>query len=224
MATNRGTKVVVFDFDGVFVLDSDGIYKPEGWAHAFQSYRGRYLPLLMKGNKMFGSGKPGGRIEIMEFMFRGLGEPEAAIPDLVAKAAQVFDDHVQARIKEAGLNAGALEMLQTLKHRGLALYLNSGTQTKALETSARNLGIIDYFNGIFGSTQSKLSNLIEIARREGVLPTQILVVGDGDSDYKAATEFGCPFLGYSNEWNGWEDEATPFADKVDDLRRVVEFV
>ncbi len=217
-------KVVSFDFDGVFVLDSDAVFKKEAWGIVFEGYgEGRYRPLLDEGNRRYGSGKPGGRVEIMAYVFAGLGKPEMEIPGLVEEAAKVFDNHVQARILEAGLVSGTREALEELRRRGLSLYLNSGTATRALELSARNLNISQFFGGIFGSTRGKTDNLRTMSERESVGPQEILVVGDGDSDRVAAEEFGAPFLGVANRWNKWANTKKEFP-LIDHLSQVCQFV
>lgn len=221
----KSMKALVFDFDGVFVLDSDGIFKKEAWGRALALYGERYKPYLDEGNSMFGFGKSGGRMEIFRYICERLGEPADRLDELVAKAGKVFDEYVQKRILEAGLVSGAMEMLESLSVQGLSLYLNSGTATDALKRSAANLKIDHFFNDILGSTKSKVDNLLSVVAREHTEPMNIVVVGDGDSDIKAAKEVGCGFIGVSNRWNKWgEDNNKPFPlPLVTDLRDIVKF-
>src|SRR3989344_6295175 len=217
------TKAVAFDFDGVFVRDSDAVFKIEAWDSALAPWAGRYKPMLDEGRSIFGEGKKGGRLEILEYVFEKLGEPQEKIPALVAQAAKDFDEHVQNRIAEAGFVPGALEMLQELSKLGIALYINSGTVTTALETSTKNLTIRSFFKGILGSLKSKADNLRDITAREGIGSSAILVVGDGDSDYQAAQEAGCRFLGVANKWNKWRSGEKNFP-VVTDLRDVKDYI
>ena len=222
------TKVVSFDFDGVLVADSDAVFKKEAWEKVLAFAEGRYEPFLEEGKGMFGSGKPGGRVDILQHVFRGLGIPTDAIPGRAEEAARVFDEYVQAKILGAGLVPGAMETLEELSRRGVPLYLNSGTPTSALTLTARNLDISRFFAGILGSTAepqggSKVHNLRIIKEKEAVVPTEILFVGDSDSDAQAAAEFGCRFLGVSNRWNGWEAEGRAFP-LVADLRDVMRYL
>jgi phosphoglycolate phosphatase-like HAD superfamily hydrolase len=164
---------------------------------------------------MFGWGKPGGRMEILRHVFERLGEPANTLDARVAEAAQAFDNYVQAKIFEAGMVPGAMEMLKDISKRGISMYLNSGTATAALVLSARNLQIHHFFNGILGSTKepiggSKVHNLGFMKQQELVETDEILFVGDGDSDLKAAQEFGCRFVGVSNRWNNWKKEEKSF--------------
>lgn len=220
--------VISFDFDGVFVLDSDTVFKPEAWHVTFGDYIGRYEFFLREAQLMFGYGKPGGRVEIIRYVLKRLGESGDGLNAAVERISRAFDDYVQAKILEAGLAQGALETLEELIRRGAALYLNSGTATAALHASAHNLKIDRFFDGIFGSTSEpagggKVENLHHIAKREGILPSEILVIGDGESDYNAAQELGCKFIGVSNKWNRWDKLQKPFPVVID-LQEVLQFI
>jgi phosphoglycolate phosphatase-like HAD superfamily hydrolase len=221
-------QAVSFDFDGVFVLDSDAVFKKQAWDIALAPYRGHYEAYKKEASELYGSGRKGGRVEIIQYIFEKLGEPEEHIPALVAETVRVFDEYVQTNILNAGLVPGALEMLEQLAGRDISLYLNSGTATSALVTSAQNLGIAHFFRGILGSTPepvggSKVDNLTYTANQEGVKPSSMLMVGDGGSDYNAAKEFGCRFLGVANLHNQWAEMPQDF-DLVTDLRDVVNFL
>jgi phosphoglycolate phosphatase-like HAD superfamily hydrolase len=215
-------KAAVFDFDGVFVLDSDAIFKRDAWGVALSAFdRTEWEPLLREANSIFGHGKPGGRKEILEHVFRGLGKDEGDIEQLVANASALFDAHVQTEIKKAGLVPGAREMLEQLKTREIVCFLNSGTATSALIRSAENLGIAGYFDGIYGSTKEmtdtgtelpgggKIENL-ERVEKAGFSRVEIIVIGDGVSDLEAAKKFGCRFLGIANKWNRWDESRLDF--------------
>lgn len=216
-------KAIAFDFDGVIVTDSDAVFKKEAWGKAFAKYGDAYKEPLRVGNTMFGSGRKGGREEIMAHMFATLGEPPEAIPELVTEASRVFNDHVQGEIKNAGLAEGVREALERLHSLGIALYFNSGTATAPLNESTRLLGLEKVIKKALGSTPnpvggSKVHNLEHIARSEQVERGEILVVGDGESDQKAAEEFGCAFVGLSNRWNNWgSDQSFPTVNSLKEI-------
>ncbi len=207
-------KLISFDFDGVFVRDSDAVYKKEAWGIAFRDYSG-YEPFLAEGNNLYGHGKKGGRTEIMRHIFQRLGKSEEEIPVLIESTAAVFDEYVQACILKTGLVPGAREGLEAVIKLGIPLYLNSGTATGALKRSAKNLNIEHFFAAILGSTPeplggSKVENLSYFAQKERAAPQEILFIGDGETDFKAAKEFGCRFVGVANIWNKWHGTMQPF--------------
>lgn len=221
------TKTVAFDFDGVLVLDSEN-YKKEAWGKALAPYTGHYEPYLNEAVRLYGSGKPGGRKEILSYIFTKLGVGEAEFDRTVEEAAKVFDDYVQSMIMAAGLVPEAKPMLKKLRKRDIPLYLNSGTATSALMRSAQNLKIMHFFAAVLGSTPepvggSKVKNLGFVAKCERAEPAQILMVGDSDFDLNAAKEFGSRFIGVANRHNHWADTPQEF-DFVTDLRNVLQFV
>lgn len=218
------TPVISFDFDGVFVRDSDAIFKKEAWGVALAAYRGTYEQYLHTAQTLFGHGKRGGRKEIFGYVFEHLGVPHERIPAVVEEAASVFDTYVQKKIREAGLVPGAQEMLEQLASMPVSLYLNSGTATQALQTSARTLNIDHFFKDILGSTPephggSKVDNLTYIATQERVEHSEVLMVGDSSSDREAAEALGCPFVGVANKWNGWSKQRVEFP-LVDHLQEI----
>jgi len=226
--TTSSIKVVSFDFDGVFIRDSDAVFKKDAWKIAFASYEGKYELHLKVANGLHGWGKPGGRKEIMQYVFKKINAPTDSIDNLVETAAKIFDNYVQNKILEAGLVPGAVEALNELSTRDLSLYLNSGTATPALILSAKNLKIDHFFKEILGSTKepvggSKVDNLLHIAEREGKNPYEIMVAGDGESDIHAAKELGCKFIGVANCWNRWKEEGKQFP-LVTDLKEISKFL
>jgi len=225
---NLATEVIGFDFDGVWVLDSEAVHKKNAWHIVTKPWEGRYEPYLEEANALYGFGKKGGRNEIMRHVFEKLGEPEERIQSLIDEGATQFNDYVQGKIREDGLVDGALELLEGLEKIGIPLYLNSGTATPALAEAARILNIDQYFRGMLGSTEepvggSKVENLIYIAEQTGADHKRMLVVGDGDSDVEAARAFDCCFVGVANRHNKWAESPQEF-DYVTNLHDVLKYV
>lgn len=202
-------KVLVSDFDGVFVEDSDALFKPNAWKTIFSPWTDTHEQLFKGGNERFGNGNPGGRKEIIAYMLNGLGITADAIPEEVERLNTIFTTTVNEAIEKAGLVIGAREMLETLKAEGLTLYLNSGTATPALRKAAFILNIDSYFTEMLGSTKepyggNKVENLARAMEQEGVEKSQLVMIGDGEPDRLAAEVFGCRFIGVANRWNRWE--------------------
>lgn len=224
----KAETIAVFDFDGVFVHDSDAIYKKEAWGRILEPWKGRYEEHFAEVAKQFGSGRRGGRREIFTMLLEKLKEPRGKNPAFVEGILEEYDAIVQKRILEAGLAPGAYEALMVLDRLRVPMYLNSGTPTDALARTATNLKIGDYFTGILGSTPapiggSKIENLRYVAKSEEVTPKQILMVGDSLTDWEAAHEYGTRFVGIVNRWNAWEEGQVPFP-VITDLRDITKFL
>jgi phosphoglycolate phosphatase-like HAD superfamily hydrolase len=220
-------EVVVFDFDGVFVLDSDAVFKKEAWDIAFIDYIGRYESFLSEANSRFGSGKKGGRTDIIKFVLERLNVPNKKMPLLVQEASIRFNDHVQKRILEAGLVPGVIDMLEKLIDENVQLYINSGTATPALLQSVRGLGVQHYFRGVFGSTPepeggSKVENLERISNKAVGVKSSMLFVGDSMYDATAAKIFGCDFVGIATKHNRWFYDKQEF-DTVPSMESFIDY-
>ena len=193
-------KVIVFDFDGVLV-DSNRL-KHEAWFKLFppkEVSNALIADVLVKFKAT--------RYDILREIFRRLGKSEGEIESLVARYADKYNEIVQSGISSMGLNAGAEKTLLDLKAK-FSLYLNSATPEDALAQTINRLEIRNYFKKIYGQSEprSKEINLQKIINEENVLPSEVLVVGDGQDDLGAAKALGCLFIGVTNNWNKWHGE------------------
>ena len=138
-----------------------------------------------------------------------MGETTGEIPRLVEEGAQNFDKIVQQKIFDAGITNEDRELLELLSKR-FSVYLNSATPKEALERTVEALQLKNVIVGVLGRPNTKVENFKFVAERESAQPNEILFVGDGESDFRAAKEFGCVFVGLSNDWNTWKQEEKEF--------------
>lgn len=213
--------VVVFDFDGVLVAESE-YFKDEAWGRVFFPHVGKYEQYLAEAKARFGVGMGGDRYDILEYVYRKLGVSSMSLPTLIETGGKAFDDYVQARIGAVGIVPGTREALAEFAKRG-PLYVNSGTNTSALKKSISALAIDSFFAGVFGGPENKLCNLKAIERNEQTEPQQVVFIGDGEGDRSAAKSFGCRFFGLANRWNKWGETPQPFPF-VGHIREVLEMV
>lgn len=199
--------VIVFDFDGVIVRSSEFL-KREAWQVVLASY-GRAMRHFGEAEAKYGGGRGGDRYDVLRYVFEKLSEPTNKIPSLVETAAAAYNAHLQKRIAEVGVEPSDRKALQELSVR-YPLYINSATPDKELNQTIMLLRLHTIFKGVLGRPSSKPHNLRLVLSREHATPTNMLFVGDGEHDYKAALEVGCHFVGYTNEWNNWADRENPF--------------
>lgn len=200
--------VFVLDFDGVVIRRSE-FFKQEAWPIVFFLYGERYKPFFKEAEAKYGGGRGGDRFDILRETYRGLGEPENKIPELVASGARAFDDYVQAKIIEAGVTDHDRSVLKKLSER-LPIYFNSATPVEAIKQTVENLKLKNVITGVLGRPNSKVENFRFVTEQEGVPPRNVVFLGDSDSDYKVAQEFGCRFVGLANDWNKWGGGEKPF--------------
>jgi phosphoglycolate phosphatase-like HAD superfamily hydrolase len=220
--------VVVFDFDGVIVLNSDQ-YKNEAWLAIFKNEVGRYENFLKQANSLFGWGKKGGRREIITYVLERL-YPDSDVSVLVEERVSEFSLYVYKNILREGLVQGVVPLLETLRDRGFSIYINSGTSTKSLRESLEALGILSFFKEVLGSTceprgGSKVENMHYIFNKEKVAPDNVLFVGDGESDVLVSKQVACKFVGLPSPGNTWHKNppSVPIAEKIEDILTIIDF-
>lgn len=134
--------------------------------------------------------------------------PEGALPE--GETADSFGELlcaefsmlVQKRLCEADEVPGAAALLAHLSAHGVPCCVNSATPIEPLEEIVRARGWDGHFQAIWGAPGTKVDNLTLAARSRNLLPEEVVHVGDGDNDRKAAREFGCPFIGVCNSADG----------------------
>ncbi len=214
-------RLLVLDFDGV-IVDSEGT-KRTAWPMLFASVKDPQgfswsehdtERLIEEAHVawVYGTAK-GSRYEIIEHIMDAVGYPKSKM--MIDWYANGFDALIQKAILERGVSTeerGALETLASM----LPLYLNSATPEEALKRSVETLGITSMFREVLGKTiekrdRSKLENLAIAAGKESARPDETLFIGDAESDYRAAREFGAAFIRFAKFEYGrdkqWEQKA-----------------
>ncbi len=208
-------KILVLDFDGVVTPRSE-FFKQEAWRDVFSSYGKRAEKPFLEAEKKYGGGRGGDRFDILQETYKLLGEPSDKIAELVKLGSEIFDKYVQKKILEAGINSNSKKTLESLSHK-VPIYLNSATPVESLARSVKALGIESCFKASLGSPKSKVENFKYVSQKENTTPQEILFVGDGDSDYRAALEFGCKFIGFANDWNKWDKKSFPLIRNLNEI-------
>ncbi|MFY9463172.1 MAG: HAD hydrolase-like protein, partial [Candidatus Sungiibacteriota bacterium] len=120
-----------------------------------------------------------------------------------------YDDLVQRGIVTRGLASGAKETFEALS-TDRCLYVNSATAHEPLQVIVERLGIRPYFKDIFGMPPTKEENLRVILGREGLDPKEVVVVGDGEGDWRSARATGTHFIAVASGFYDWEKEKGDF--------------
>ena len=214
-------RVLVWDFDGVLVPRSE-FFKEEAWKSVFEEYEGMYEPFFDEANEMFAFGKGGDRYDILRHVYTRLGSSGEVLEGKVETGARQFNEHVQRKIKDSGPTPGATQVLTELNVRSVPMYVNSGTNTRALKESTDMLGLTEYFVDVLGAPTKKSENLMAIAKRESVGPAEIILLGDSHGDEFGAQEAGTRIVGLCNAWNGWKVGEKEFP-LITELKEILDF-
>lgn len=117
--------------------------------------------------------------------------PECGDADaLTLEYATICHEGIVAMLDEGGPG----DLFRLLRANGLGLHLSSGTPRDALASIVRDAGWQSLVDSIHGAPMSKAQTLKTLMTQHRLIPQQLAVIGDGDSDEAAAADAGCRFL------------------------------
>ena len=180
--------VVVFDFDGTLV-DSAPI-KTEAFAELYRPFGDeiaeevRRRHLAAEGVSRF--------VKFREWHSELLGLD--VDDEIEGRLSAEFDRLVEARIVRAPEIAGAHGALAALTGK-LPLYIASATPEASLRRIVEERGMSGFFVGVHGTPTSKFDVLVSVAAAHRCDRSQVLMVGDAESDQEAAEQAGTSFVG-----------------------------
>jgi phosphoglycolate phosphatase-like HAD superfamily hydrolase len=184
-------RAIVFDFDGV-ILESANI-KTEAFLELYADY-----PDKLQAIRDYHVGQAGisRYVKFEHIQSNILGLPYT--DEVRKKVSAEFERLTRERIFRCPQVPGAEALLLGLRGRVLRI-VGSGTPQPELElvVSTRKMG--DWFEELWGTPPMKGDILRDVMARHRLFPQQVLMVGDGMSDYDAARETGTRFLARETE-------------------------
>lgn len=118
----------------------------------------------------------------------GLATPGAEA--LAARYTRACEDAIAACPKVPG----AVAFLDWLGARGTDCFVVSGTPEAPMRDTVRRLGWHGRFRGVFGGPTGKPEHYAAILEAHGLMPEEVLSVGDSDDDRAAARSVGAHFV------------------------------
>lgn len=113
---------------------------------------------------------------------------EVQLADLLRQ----FGQACRRLYREAALTPGCMMLLTTL-YGQIPLYIASGSDKAELRQVFEERRLAHFFNGIYGSPKTKRDCVAEICSNLGSA-TKPLLVGDAESDWKAARQANLSFI------------------------------
>ncbi len=92
-------------------------------------------------------------------------------------------------------------------------FINSATPTDEIKEIVSKRGMSKYFNNIYGSPVSKVSNLKDIISSYNLSPNEMVFFGDSLADYEAAETIGCDFVGVGKSFEKTIETLLPPIEK-----------
>jgi phosphoglycolate phosphatase-like HAD superfamily hydrolase len=181
-------RAIVFDFDGVILESADvktdafvELYADHG-AEVVERVRDHHLANVgVSRFKKFAW--------IAEHVF---GRP--LTDDESAALGRRFSDLALAKVLAAPFVPGAEAALAALGARGLPMFVASGTPHDELNMIVQHRGLQTWFQEVHGAPREKPEIVRDVVARHGLTADQVLFIGDGMTDYKAACAAGTAFL------------------------------
>jgi phosphoglycolate phosphatase-like HAD superfamily hydrolase len=179
-------KIIFWDFDGV-IKDSVTV-KLMGYEQLFKFYGKNVVAKVRQHHNAHGGIS---RYDKIPLYLGWAGEP--ATTEQVQKFCEKFSDLVQQAVIDAPWVPGVCEYLQE-NHTHQPFVLMTATPQEEIERILQVLKITHCFREIYGAPTVKAAVVKDVLKRLHCLPEQALVVGDSDTDLRAAEENKVVFL------------------------------
>ncbi|MFQ5525880.1 MAG: HAD family hydrolase [Thermoanaerobaculia bacterium] len=206
-----GLRAVFFDFDGV-ILESVSI-KDGAFRDLFAHLPEHLDRILEHHREHLGHS----RFEKFEWVYRRLlrrplDEGESR------RLGESFSRRVEERMLSCPAVPGAVELLSALRGR-IECMVVSGTPQAELERLIDGRDLRRYFRDVRGTPPAKGRHFVELLHRYRLEPEEVLAVGDGLSDYRAAQDAGTHFVARSSASSGqdWSSIPVPTISDLTDL-------
>ncbi len=186
-------KIIIFDFDGV-IIDSVKIKD-----NAFKSLVAKYPKKIRNAFFKFHKKNIGkSRFIKFEYLFKNLLKIPYTQRD-IKLMSEAFAKIVLYKIARINLNKGVLKFL--VKNKVSFLYfISSGTPQRELKRIIHKKCLNIYFKKIYGSPVDKVNHILDIIKTYKFLKKDILFIGDGLSDLKAAMRTNINFIQFGNSF------------------------
>ena len=193
-------KVLVFDFDGVIVRNSE-FGKDKVWDHILPP---EVQEDVVRAKQKISGGR-GSRFDVLRDLAGVMNVKLEEVDLWIETKSKEFDNFTRAFTLQDGILPGDKNTIEILSQK-YPLYVNSSTPEAVLPSIAEALNIHHFFKAMYGQQgfNSKVENLLRVSNDSKTLPEEILFIGDQDTDFKASEVFGCRFVGVMNDYNKWQ--------------------
>jgi phosphoglycolate phosphatase-like HAD superfamily hydrolase len=105
-----------------------------------------------------------------------------------------YNEKVKIKLLNTNYLPYSKEILEMCFKKNIPIYINSNTPINILEDLLENLKIKYLFKKVYGYPMNKSESVAEIIKLNNISNKEILLIGDGNSDYKAAYDNNINFF------------------------------
>lgn len=152
-----------------------------------------------------------------------------ATEEMLAEAMSIAEKHELRGMEGAGLESGAVELLDRL-YGGCKLVIVTNNSYAAALRALETTGIKDRFDLIVGREQMEVmkpspsGNLAVLRHFASVKREYWIAIGDSWLDGRAAIDAGIPFIYYGEAMSGMEEKGVKPVAHIDKLIRLLDYV
>ncbi len=196
------SSLVLFDFDGV-IFDSSDV-KTQSFVDV---YREEATPEQLKEIELYHRENFGiNRIYKFQHYEKEIFKREYT-EERIIHLCDKFAHIVSQRILTKSIFPRTKEFLEKLKADQLNLVIVSGAPEKEIREILDANGLTSYFEEIYDGMKSKIEHIQTILYKYKTVPSQMIFLGDGTTDYNAATHYDIPFVAVNAAFPPQKNEA-----------------
>ena len=184
---NSKKKCIIFDFDGVIVESLD--IKTDAFKEIYKPYGVKIVNKVAKYHKENGGISRYNKFNYYHSNYLGIDLSVAE----KNKLSLTFSNIVKKKVSVCPYVKGALEFIKS-SSKIYDLYISSATPKEELFEIVSYRRIDHYFQGIYGSPESKSDHIKTIIKYGKYNKSDILFVGDAVTDYEAAKKMDIHFI------------------------------
>lgn len=189
----KNYKVILWDFDGV-IMDSNAV-RDIGFEKVLANYPKESIQELMKFHHQNGGLS---RYVKFRYFFEKVLKQEIS-EEKIQELANSFSVIMKSLLVNPQLLIqDSLNFIKS-NYQNYQMHIVSGSDQNELRFLCSEMKLSQYFKSIHGSPTPKKELVNQVILSNLYQKNQIILIGDSNNDYEAASENGIAFAGYNNE-------------------------
>lgn len=186
-------KAYIFDFDGV-IKDSVRV-KSEAFVLLYQAESEEFQKRIEKYHLAHGGISRYSKLKVWN-EWLGRSTSQSTIEGLAQRFGQLVIDNVVASQDVPGARKAV-----ALANRKAKSFIATGTPDQEIAEILNRLNLANQFDEVHGSSRKKPEIALDVISRYELRPSDVLFIGDAQTDYDAAIELNLDFYLRETDYN-----------------------